>query len=153
MKDLKILFSIVLLLIFFSCSEKKSPTNQSGKEEIKFIRISQIGGQLGYYRNVKITPDSIHIETGQTINKKHKEWHSAITPKTWKSINSCFKIHTLDFIKSSNSIQAIDGIDESFQIKTNKKSHVYVNAHEDKEYVQFSCFKEKILSIIPLKYQ
>lgn len=68
-------------------------------------------------------------------------------------MTSSFNIKNLDSIKSSPSIQPIDGIDESFQIKTNKKSHVYVNAQNDIHYNQFARFKQELLKIIPQEYQ
>ncbi|WP_175621076.1 hypothetical protein [Chryseobacterium schmidteae] len=152
--DLKIFVSMFLLLIFFSCDEKTADKKSNPKtEEITLIGLSEIGGQLGYYKVVKVTTDSIHFETGTTSTKKHKEWHSAINPETWKNMTSSFKIKNLDSIKSSPSIQPIDGIDESFQIKTNKRSHVYVNAHSDIHYNQFARFKQELLKIIPQEYQ
>lgn len=154
MNGLKILFSMFLLLIFLSCSEKTADKNSDSKtEEITFIGLSEIGGQSGYYRVVKVTKDSIHFETGETSTKKHKEWHSVIKPENWKNITSSFKIKNLDSVESSPSIQPIDGIDESFQIKTNKKSHVYVNAQNDTHYRQFADFKQQILKILPKEYQ
>lgn len=152
--DLKIFVSMFLLLIFFSCNDKIADKKPNSKtEEIIFIGLSEIGGQLGFYRVIKVTKDSIHFKTGATSTKKHKEWHSTIKPETWKSMTSSFKIKNLDYIKSSPSIQPIDGIDESFQIKTNKKSHVYVNAHSDIHYNQFARFKQELLKIIPQEYQ
>ncbi|MFL9834414.1 hypothetical protein [Chryseobacterium terrae] len=152
--DLKIFVSMFLLLIFFSCSEKTADKNSDAKtEEITLIGLSEIGGQLGYYRVIKVTKDSIHFETGKTSTKNHKEWSSAIKPQSWKNLTSSFKIRNLDSIKSSPSIQPIDGIDESFQIKTNKKSHVYVNAQSDIHYNQFTRFKQELLKIIPQEYQ
>lgn len=154
MNGLKIFFSMFLLLVIFSCSEKTTNrSSDSRNEEITFIGLSDAGGQLGYYRVIKVSKDSIHFESGQTANNKHEEWHSVIKPETWKKLVSCFKIKNLNSIESSPSIQAIDGIDESFQIKTSKKSHVYVNAHSDIYYNQFSCFKQELLKIIPQKYQ
>ena len=151
--DLKIFVSMFLLLIFFSCNDKiVDKISNSKTEEIISISLSEIGGQLGYYRVIKVTKDSIHFETGTTSTKKHKEWHSAIKPETWKSMTSSFKIRNLDSIESSPSIQPIDGIDESFQIKTNKKSHVYVNAQNDIHYNQFARFKQELLKIIPQEY-
>jgi len=154
MNGLKILFSTVLLLILFSCSEKSAPDkSQQEKEEITFIGLSNTGGQLGYYRLIKVTKDSLHFETGQTVNSTHKEYHAAIQPEIWKNLSSSFKIKNLDSIESSPSIQPIDGVDESFQIKTTKKSHVFVNAQNDDHYDQFAHFKEELFKIIPLQYQ
>jgi len=152
--DLKIFVSMFLLLIFFSCSDKIADKNSDSKSEaITFIGFSEIGGELGYYKIIKVTKDSIHLETGKTSEKTHRQWHSAINPETWKNLTSSFKIKNLDSIKSSPSIQPIDGIDESFRIKTNKKSHVYVNAHSDIHYNQFVDFKLKLNRILPKEYQ
>ena len=152
--DLKIFVSMFLLLIFFSCSDKIADKNSDSKSEaITFIGFSEIGGELGYYKVIKVTKDSIHLETGETSEKTHRQWHSAINPETWKNLISSFKIKNLDSIKSSSSIQPIDGIDESFQIKTSKKSHVYVNAHSDIHYNQFDDFKLKLNILLPKEYQ
>ena len=152
--DLKIFVSMFLLLIFFSCSDKIADKNSDSKSEaITFIGFSEIGGELGYYKVIKVTKDSIHLETGETSEKTHRQWHSAINPETWKNLISSFKIKNLDSIKSSSSIQPIDGIDESFQIKTSKKSHVYVNAHSDIHYNQFVDFKLKLNILLPKEYQ
>lgn len=154
MNGLKIFFSMFLLLIFFACSEKPTDKNSGSKtEEILLIGWSEIGGESGYYKVIKVNKDSIHLETGETSTKKHKEWHSAIQPQIWKNISSSFKIKNLDRIESSPSIQPIDGIDESFQIKTNKKSHVYVNAQNDIHYRQFADFKQQVLKVLPKEYQ
>lgn len=153
--SLRILFFAFLLLIFFCCSEKSADNKNSSTspEEITFIALSNVGGQLGSYNNIKITQDSIHVERGMTVNQKHSEWHQAISPTIWKNLSSSFKIKDLSLIESSPSIQHLDGMDETFQIKTTKKSHVFVNSYNDKHYRQFEEFKIKIGNIIPKKYQ
>lgn len=152
---LKIFFSIFLLLTLFSCNKENSEQNSlSAKpEEITFIGLSNVGGQQGYYRIIKITKDSIHLETGTNEGKKNKNWNQSITPKTWKKLTSWFKIKDLSFVESSPSIQNIDGIDESFQIKTTKKSHVFVNAYNDVHYQQFENFKNQLNTILPQELQ
>lgn len=154
MNNLKIFFSIFLLLILFSCSKNETEASRDSQtEKITFIGFTNIGGQLGYYKIIRLTKDSVHLETGQTSTGKYNKWSSSIKPETWKKLSSCFKIKNLDSIKSSPSIQAIDGIDESFQIKTNKKSHVYVNAQNDIHYDQFVDFKNRITQILPEEYR
>ena len=152
---LKILFSIFSLLTLLSCNKENSDKKvSSGKpEEITFIGLSNVGGQQGYYRIIKITKDSIHLETGTNEGKKNKNWRQPITPKTWKKLMSWFKIKDLSFIESSPSIQNIDGIDESFQIKTTKRSHVFVNAYNDRHYRQFENFKNQLNTILPQELQ
>ncbi|CAD7810473.1 hypothetical protein CHRY9390_02185 [Chryseobacterium aquaeductus] len=150
---LRVLTSMFLLLIFFSCIEKASEKNNSSRdpEEIIFIGFSNVGGQMGNYNNIKITKDSIHFENGSTVSKKHREWHKLITSEIWKNLISSFKINDLPSIESSSSIQAIDGIDETFQIKTTKNSYVFVNAYQDVHYRQFEEFKTKLENIVPKK--
>ncbi len=72
--SLKMLFSIFLLLTLFSCNKENSDKKlSSGKpEEITFIGLSYVGGEQGNYRIIKITKDSIHLETVQMKVKKHK---------------------------------------------------------------------------------
>lgn len=149
---LKIFFSTVLLLIFLSCNEE-TKKNISESNKITFISFSNVSGNLGNYQIIKITQDSITSESGNTARQTHKQWASKTPPKIWKQLTSYFDLKSLDHIKSSESIQAKGGTDEVFQIKTLKKSHVYVNSYHDTlHYKQFERFKsqlEKILSEHP----
>ncbi|MDQ0592922.1 hypothetical protein QFZ37_001291 [Chryseobacterium ginsenosidimutans] len=152
---LNIFFLIFLLLIFFSCNEKKTENNPpKNSTEIISINYSDIGGDLGNYKIVKITKDSIHLEIGITKNKIHKEWKSAITPHIWQNLISTIDIKTLDKIKSSPSKQSVDGFDETFQIRTSKKYHAYVNSYVDTVYYkQFQKLKDQIQNILPTEYK
>ncbi|CAH0280627.1 hypothetical protein [Chryseobacterium sp. Bi04] len=152
---LKILFSIFLLSAFFFCDKKESvQTVPKDPYEITSISISNIGGSLGYYRIIKVTKDSITAEKGTTSTQNHKKWHSAINADTWKQLTSSIHMVDLDHIKSSPSQQSVDGIDETFQIRTPKKSHIYVNAYVDTvHYNQFQQLKEQIDYILPKEYK
>lgn len=152
---LKIFFPIFLLLIFFSCNDhQKEKISVKNPNEIISIKYSDIGGELGNYKIVNITRDSIHLETGITDNKIHKEWKSSISPETWKRITSTIDIKTLDKIESSPSKQSVDGFDETFQIRTAKKYHAYVNSYADTIYYkQLQHLKDQIQLILPLEYQ
>ncbi|WP_426479848.1 hypothetical protein ACP3T3_10690 [Chryseobacterium sp. CBSDS_008] len=153
---LKILFSILLLSAFFSCDSKKAEPSVFHKSphEITLISVSDIGGNLGNYRIIKATKDSVFVEKGMTANKTHKEWVSAINPETWKKLVSSVNIVDLDHIKSSPSRQSADGMDETFQIRTPKKSHIYVNAYADTlHYKQLQQLKEQLDHILPKEYQ
>lgn len=151
----KIFFPTFLLLIFFSCEQKKVPTQpETTSNEITFIGVSKVGGKGGNYRTIKITKDSIKLEQGSTATQKHKQWASAMHPENWKQLTSSFDLTTLDKIKSSESLQAQDGMDETFQIKTSKKSHVYVNSYNDSiHYKQFEKFKSQLDKILPKEYK
>ncbi|SIQ19673.1 hypothetical protein SAMN05880574_10794 [Chryseobacterium sp. RU37D] len=148
---LKLSAPVLLLLIFFSCDYKKSENIFSKKpNEIISIKYSEIGGELGNYKIVEVTKDSIHMETGSTHTKAHKEWKSKNTPQIWNRLTSTLDVRTLDKIKSSPSQQSVDGIDETFQIRTPKKYHAYVNAYVDTIYYkQLQKLKDQILNILP----
>ncbi|MDR3026137.1 hypothetical protein [Chryseobacterium sp.] len=153
---LKILFSILLLSAFFSCDSKKTEQTISNKNphEITFISVSDIEGHLGNYRIIKVTEDSVFAEKGMAANQSHKKWTSAISSNTWKQIVSSVRIVDLDHIKSSPSQQPIGGTDETFQIRTPKKSHIYVNAYVDTlHYKQLQQLKEQLDKILPKEYK
>lgn len=152
---LKFFFPLLLLLIFFSCDSKKTENiSQYKPNEIISINYSDIGGELGNYKIVKVTKDSIHLEMGITHNKIHKEWKSKITPQIWQRITSTIDVKTLDKIQSSPSHQSVDGIDETFQIRTPKNYHVYVNAYADTVYYkQLQKLKDQIVNILPEEYK
>jgi len=153
---LKMLFSILLLSAFFSCDSKKTEQADTHKNpnEITFISVSDIGGTLGSYRIIKATKDSVFAEKGMTANQTHKAWASAISTDTWKQLISSVNIADLDHIKSSHSRQSVDGMDETFQIRTPKKSHIYVNAYADTlHYKQLQQFKEQLDKILPKEYK
>lgn len=152
--SLKIFSLTVLLLIFFSCDDKKTEKiSSTNPNEIISISYSDIGGELGNYKIVKVTKDSIHLETGVTNNKTHKEWKSAIKPQVWEKLTSTIDVKTLDKIKSSPSKQSVDGFDETFQIRTPKKYHAYVNSYVDTVYYkQLQKLKDQIQAILPTEY-
>ncbi|MBE4947460.1 hypothetical protein [Chryseobacterium culicis] len=153
---LKNLFSIFLLSAFFSCDSKKTePTvHFKNPNEITFISVSDVGGTMGSYRIIKATKDSVFAEKGMTANQTHKEWASALSSDTWKSLISSVKIADLDHIKSSPSRQSVDGMDETFQIRTPKKSHIYVNSFVDTlHYKQLQQVKEQLDKILPKEYK
>lgn len=151
--SLKIFFSTVLLLTFFSC-DKKQEKILVNSNEITIIKLSNVGGQLGNYRNIKVTRDSINLEQGILSNNTHKTWSSTITPEIWKQLSSSIDVKTLDKVKSSDTKQAEDGIDETFQIKTGKKSYVFVNSYNDTiHYKQFEKFKSQLDKILPKEYR
>lgn len=150
---LKIFLLCILLLTFVSCSQKDSGTDHQDASEIISISYSDIGGHLGNYKIVKVTQDSIHAEQGVTKTKTHKEWKSAISPQTWKKLTSTIDAKTLDRIKSSPSQQSVDGFDETFQIRTSKKYHAYVNAFADTaHYQQLKKLKDQIQALLPTEY-
>ena len=143
------------LLMFFSCDKTKTEekTSSKGSEKIDFITLSHVGGALGNYTIIKVTQDSVHFEDGNTANKKHKELSKAIDQKVWKNLISSIKLKDLNIIESSSSIQKFDGIDEIFQIKTSKKSYLFVNAYNDVHYKQFEEFKIKLENLVPKQTQ
>lgn len=151
--SLKTLFSTFLLLTFFSCSQKEKK-NLTTPDTIKFISLSYIGGKTGNYRIIKITKDSVLAERGITATKDHQQKSISLHPKTWERLISFIDVKSLDKIESSASIQSLDGIDETFQIKTQKKSYIYVNSYNDTiHYRQLRRFKDQLEKILPKEYQ
>ncbi|PKF74431.1 hypothetical protein [Chryseobacterium sp. PMSZPI] len=153
---LKILFSILLLSALFSCDKKEitPATDHNNSSEITFISISHIGGTLGEYTIVKVTKDAVVAEKGATANQTHQEWTSPISIDTWKQLISSINVNDLEDIKSSPSQQSVDGIDETFQIRTPGKSHIYVNSFADPaHYKQLQQFKEQLDKILPKEYK
>ncbi|KPH12619.1 hypothetical protein [Chryseobacterium sp. ERMR1:04] len=150
---LKMLFSTFLLLIFFSCKKEVEKASEKSNK-ITFISISMVGGKLGHYKIIKVSKDSIKLTQGISTKNIHKQWNSAINPETWKKLTSTIDPKTLGKIKSSESIQPIDGADESFQIKTSQKSYFYLNSYNDTLYYkQLQAFKDQVDKILPKEYQ
>lgn len=151
---LKMLFSTFLLLIFFSCQKETQPKTDNNRNEITFIGFSNVGGKLGHYKIIKVSKDSIKITQGISTKNIHKQWNSAISPDTWKKLTSTIDSKTLGKIKSSESIQPIDRVDESFQIKTSQKSYFYLNSYNDTLYYkQLQTFKDQLEKILPKEYK
>lgn len=150
---LKVFSRLVLLLIFISCTRKESGSAGKDSNEIMAVSYSEIGGPLGNYSIIKVTRDSIHAEQGVTQSRNHKEWKSAISPQTWKRLISNIDVKALDRIKSSPSQQSVDGFDETFQIRTPKKYHAYVNAFVDTaHYGQLKKLKDQMRALLPTEY-
>lgn len=150
-KGLKSFFSMFLLLIFFSCENKNTQKQNTKEEKIESISVSHIGGRNGFYEIIKIRRDSLFFESGTSKPAKNTNWKNAVNISSWDALTSSFKLKNLDSIRSSPSIQHLDGIDETFIIKTNKKSHIYVNAYNDVNYYQFENFKQKLEKILSQK--
>lgn len=147
------LFSTFLLLIFFSCKKETEKASEKSNE-ITFISISKVGGKLGHYKIIKVSKDSIKLTQGISTKNLHKQWNSAINPETWKKLTSTIDSKTLGKIKSSESVQPIDGADESFQIKTSQKSYFYLNSYNDTLYYkQLQAFKDQLEKILPKEYK
>lgn len=154
--SLNIFFSCPLLPVFFSCDKKipEKKTEARRSDDIVFISVSHVGGHLGNYTIIKVTKDSVKAEKGMTANQTHKEWSAPIQADTWKKLTASIHVKDLDYIKSSPSQQSVDGIDETFQIRTPKKSHIYVNSFADTvHYRQFQQLKEQLNTILPKEYQ
>ncbi|WP_131725553.1 MULTISPECIES: hypothetical protein [unclassified Chryseobacterium] len=151
---LNIFFPVFLLLIF-SCSKPSEKTGKSkGEETFEYIILSEVGGMGGHYKNIKVTQDSVILTTGNTMTNRNQTWNKALSTKDKTELFGQLKINQLAFIKSSESLQAADGVDETFQVKTSRTSYVFVNAYNDGyNYRQLANFKAKLAKIIPEKYR
>lgn len=148
-------FVPLLLLLIFSCSEtSKSEKKNTGDERVEYIVFSRVGGRGGNYKTIRISQDSVVLSLGNTSRNLHKIWKKALSDKTRDELFGKLKINQLSFIKSSESVQANDGADETFQIKTSRTSYVFVNAYNDEyNYSQLENFKTQLKKIIPKEFQ
>ncbi|WP_294279690.1 hypothetical protein [uncultured Chryseobacterium sp.] len=143
-------FPIVVLLMFFSCHKEPEKPGPASSGEISQIILSYVGGNRGSYMIIKVSQDSIHVEKGNTTDKSHTENNKAISEATWKQLIKPIDIRTLNKIRSSPSQQSVDRTDETFQVKTRNKVHVYVNAYTDTlHYRQLEHFKIQLEKILP----
>ena len=151
---LKSFFPLLLLLIF-SCSEtSKSEKKNTGDERVEYIVFSRVGGRGGNYKTIRVTQDSVVLSLGNTSKNLHKIWKKALSDKVKAELFGKLNVNQLSFIKSSESIQAQDGADETFQIKTSRTSYVFVNAYNDEyNYRQLENFKIQLKKIIPKEFQ
>ncbi|MDQ1097406.1 MULTISPECIES: hypothetical protein [Chryseobacterium] len=146
----KHIFPIIVLLMFFSCRKEPEKSRHISSGQITQIVLSYIGGNRGFYTIIKVSPDSLHVEKGNTINKKHAEKNVAISKATWQRLIKPIDIRTLNRIRSSPSKQSVDRTDETFQVRTPAEVHVYVNAYADTiHYRQLEKFKIELKKILP----
>lgn len=149
---LKIFFPVFLLLIF-SCTDSSKEVKNTDFETIEYVVYSQVGGKDGSYKTVKVTQDSIILNKGKTALNLHKTWEAKLSKQQKNSIFNQLKVNQLAFIRSSESKQFKKEIDETFQVKTTKTSHVFVNAFNDEEnYKQLKNFKTELEKLIPKEY-
>ena len=119
----------VLLLIFFSCKEKKTSKDTAiSSEKIESINITSEGGNLGYFRNIRVNKDSVSSIQRQAdtdiLNKSRKR---AITPTEWNKLISEIDLSLVSKIKNGPSYQPFDGIDDIWEIKTSTRTYRVIN--------------------------
>jgi len=147
------MFFPVFLLLIFSCKDSSKKVKNTGFETIEYVVYSQVGGKDGSYKTVKVTQDSIILNKGETALNLHKTWKAKLSKQQKNSIFNQLKVNQLAFIRSSESKQFKKEIDETFQVKTTKTSHVFVNAFNDEEnYKQLKNFKTELEKLIPKEY-
>ncbi|MCT3805470.1 hypothetical protein HZQ57_10935 [Elizabethkingia anophelis] len=129
----KTILLTALLLIFFSCKEKKpSKVTAISAEKIESINITTEGGNLSYFRNIRVDKDSISSIQRQldtdSLNSSHKR---AITPTEWDMLISNIDLSSVSKIKSGPSYQPFDGIDDIWEIKTSARTYRIINGKKD----------------------
>lgn len=113
----------------FSCKEKKtSKVKAIPAEKIESINITTEGGNLSYFRNIRVDKDSISSIQRQldtdSLNSSHKR---AITPTEWDMLISNIDLSSVSKIKSGPSYQPFDGIDDIWEIKTSARTYRIIN--------------------------
>ncbi|AQX03811.1 hypothetical protein BAX97_11625 [Elizabethkingia meningoseptica] len=130
----RVLFFPVLLLAFFSC--KKTQVSQvihnDSSEKIESISLTTEGGELGYFRNITITKDSVlfvqrQIAPSQVDNTKK----TTISAQEWNTLVSDLDIQKFSKIKNGQSYQPVDGTDDIWEIKTSLNHYHIVNGNID----------------------
>lgn len=131
--SLKFFLTATILFGLFSC--KKEPELPSidlpKQEEIKQIEKSYSGGMLGLSETITITKDSIIHSHFSAHNNEEKIFKGKNTDQDWKNLISSFKISDFKKIKSGESVQLVDGVDEKIDIETNLSSYSIVNGYDD----------------------
>lgn len=113
----------------FSCKEKKtSKVKAIPAEKIESINITTEGGNLSYFRNIRVDKDSISSIQRQldtdSLNSSHKR---AISPTEWDMLISNIDLSSVSKIKSGPSYQPFDGIDDIWEIKTSARTYRIIN--------------------------
>ncbi|MCL1669473.1 hypothetical protein M2T82_15510 [Elizabethkingia ursingii] len=129
----KTILLTALLLIFFSCKEEKTSKDTAiPSERIESINITTVGGNLGYFRNIRINKDSVSCIQKQadtvSLDKSHKR---AITPAEWNKLISEIDLSSVSKIKNGPSYQPFDGIDDIWEIKTSTRTYRIINGKKD----------------------
>lgn len=122
-------YLMVGCVFLISCSTS-NPSHKMDK--IKSISISTMGGQLGYYRTLRITPDTLYYEQGSHANPSHN--------KSIKKINTQYQLEEVipanqltNFSKiiSGKSRQPVDGTDTIIVVSTDSTEMKITNAGND----------------------
>ena len=129
----KTILLTALLLIFFSCKEEKTSKDIAiPSEKIVSIDITTEGGNLGYFRNIRVNKDSVSSIQRQAdtdhLNKSHKR---AITSTEWNKLISEIDLSSVSKIKNDPSYQPFDGIDDIWEIKTSTRTYRVINGKKD----------------------
>nr|WP_199163033.1 hypothetical protein [Elizabethkingia sp. ASV34] len=129
----KTILLTALLLIFFSCKEEKASKDIAiPSEKIVSIDITTEGGNLGYFRNIRVNKDSVSSIQRQAdtdhLNKSHKR---AITSTEWNKLISEIDLSSVSKIKNDPSYQPFDGIDDIWEIKTSTRTYRVINGKKD----------------------
>lgn len=124
---------MALLLIFFSCQEKKtSKVTASPSEKIESISITTEGGNLGYFRNIRVNKDSVStIQRQADTDNLNNSRKRAITPTEWNKLISEIDLSSVSKIKNGPSYQPFDGIDDIWEIKTSTRTYRVINGKKD----------------------
>lgn len=114
----KTILLTALLLIFFHVRKKNFKNIAIPSEKIESINVTTEGGNLGYFRNIRVNKDSVSSIQRQAdndhLNKSHKR---AITPSEWNKLISEIDLSSVSKIKNYPSYQPFDGIDDIWEIK------------------------------------
>lgn len=122
-------------MIFISCQENKSKTDQSNTihtETIQSIKAISAGGEMGFFSSTSINKDSIHYSRTVAANEAENFTYSRkVKPEDWKNLVDKVDQKLFGAIKEGKSVQPVDGIDTKIIITTTTGDISKMNAYDD----------------------
>lgn len=133
MRHFILIFSLISMLISCGKNAKTVINHSSENDEFILIRLSIYGGDLGYYKSLTISRDSvIHsyftAANNETVINRYKN-----EKENWRNLTESFKLSDFRKIKNGNSYQPADGTDQQIYIETKGRKDSIINGDADKE--------------------
>ncbi|MCS4301064.1 hypothetical protein [Chryseobacterium sp. BIGb0232] len=126
---------IIILLVFVSCKENKSKTDDNimvHTETIQSVKMISAGGGLGFSSSTLIDKDSIHYRRTVAANEAENLTYSRdVKPEDWKKLVATIDQKLFRAVKEGKSVQPVDGIDTKIIVTTSAGDISKMNAYDD----------------------
>lgn len=119
-------------IILGSCkhsSKKEFPKNDETIVKIEYLCE---GGENEFYEKLSITADSIHYLYHIMNPEESGEYHEITPENLWQNLLKKSDLSILEKIENGESIQYIDGADETYSFITTKRTIVFMNGRQTK---------------------